>query len=203
MKTVSDVTLSYLVEKLLSRISGSENRVMTKLSGSEDKCLQENQKLSQALQAHLNNKSNPHAVQFSQLTGKALLEAVYPVGAIYMSTRSTSPAALFGGSWARIQDRFLLAAGSGYAPGTVGGASSQVLTENQMPKHRHIFYIGEHNAAPLDVPFDKTRTAMHFSGQEQYNSGSLDGTIIGSAGGSQSFSIMPPYQAVYVWQRTA
>lgn len=185
MKTVSDEKLSYLVQKLLGRISGSED------------------KLSKALQAHLADKGNPHGVQFSQLTGRSLLEAVYPVGAVYISTRATSPASLFGGSWVRIQDRFLLAAGTDYAPGSVGGASSQVLTEDQMPKHSHRFFIGPHNAQPLDVPFDKTRTTMDFDCQSQASSGSLDITIIEDAGGNQSFSTMPPYVAVYMWQRTA
>ena len=38
-------------------------------------------------------------------------EVIYPVGAIYMSAISTSPAVLFGGTWEQIQERFLLAAG--------------------------------------------------------------------------------------------
>lgn len=202
MKTVSDVTLSYLVEKLLARISGSESRVTAKLSGSEEKLLQENQKLSQALQAHLNHKGNPHAVQFSQLTGKGFVDAVYPVGSVYMSTRESSPAALFGGSWVRIQDRFLLAAGPAYAPGTVGGASSQTLTEAQMPAHNHIFHIGP-IPGPKGDPFDMTRTALNFECQEQYSQGFMDESVLGKTGANQSFSIMPPYQAVYVWQRTA
>lgn len=37
----------------------------------------------------------------------------YPVGAIYISTDSTSPASLFGGSWTRIEGKFLLGTSMG------------------------------------------------------------------------------------------
>lgn len=67
----------------------------------------------------------------------ALINAVYPVGAIYISVSATSPATLFGGSWTRIQDRFLLAAGSEYAPGAAGGEATHKLTEAEMPAHTH------------------------------------------------------------------
>lgn len=202
MKTISDVTLCYLVEKLLGKITGSEEKLTGKLTGSEEKLLERDRQLTQALRDHLDDKNNPHAVQFSQLAGKALLDAVYPVGSIYMSTRSASPASLFGGSWTRIQDRFLLAAGSGYTAGTTGGAAAHTLTEQQMPRHTHMFHIGSHGSA-LDGPFDKTRTALKFDYQSQYAKGSVDGSIVRETGGAESFPLMPPYVAVYVWQRTA
>jgi len=39
--------------------------------------------------------------------GGVSLSSVYPVGTIYMSVNSTSPATLFGGTWERLTDRFL------------------------------------------------------------------------------------------------
>ena len=42
---------------------------------------------------------------------------IYPVGAIYISTSSSSPATLFGGTWERINRRFLVGAGSNGASG--------------------------------------------------------------------------------------
>lgn len=47
------------------------------------------------------------------LGGKSLAQlllAVYPVGAVYISTVNASPASPFGGAWEQIQDCFLLAA---------------------------------------------------------------------------------------------
>ena len=50
-------------------------------------------------------------------------DKIYPVGSIYISAASTSPATLFGGTWEQIKDTFLLAAGDTYTAGeTVGEA---------------------------------------------------------------------------------
>ena len=61
-----------------------------------------------------------------------IFNLIYPVGSIYMSVNSVSPAILFGGTWERIQDRFLLAAGSNYAAGSTGGSADASL-----PAHTH------------------------------------------------------------------
>lgn len=67
-----------------------------------------------------------------------VLQAVYPVGSIYCSYGSTSPAVLFGfGSWTKIEGRFLLGASSTYGLGSMGGAATVTLTVNQIPAHNH------------------------------------------------------------------
>ena len=67
-----------------------------------------------------------------------VLQAVYPVGSIYCSYGSTSPAVLFGfGSWTKIEGRFLLGASSTYGLGSMGGAATVTLTVNQIPSHNH------------------------------------------------------------------
>ena len=50
-----------------------------------------------------------------------IADAIYPVGSIYMSVNSTNPQTLFGGTWQRIQGRFLFAADSKHAAGRTGG----------------------------------------------------------------------------------
>lgn len=54
-----------------------------------------------------------------------------------MSTNSTTPSSLFGGTWTQIKDCFLLAAGDNYKAGKTGGSASVALTANQLPAHRH------------------------------------------------------------------
>ena len=80
-----------------------------------------------------------------------LLEAIYPIGSIYMSVNNVSPSALFGGTWEQIQDTFLLAAGSTFTAGDTGGAinhtpsgslsggsvGNHTLTVAEMPSHSH------------------------------------------------------------------
>lgn len=70
---------------------------------------------------------------------RAMLDASYPVGAIYLSVNSTSPGTLFGGTWEQIQDKFLLSAGSTYTAGSTGGEATHTLTSNEMPSHNHSY----------------------------------------------------------------
>lgn len=67
----------------------------------------------------------------------AMADSVYPVGSIYMNVSNVDPAALFGGTWERIQGKFLLGASSGHAAGSSGGAESVTLTAAQLPAHTH------------------------------------------------------------------
>lgn len=68
-----------------------------------------------------------------------LLNIVYPVGSIYQSTSSTSPASFLGGTWEALSGRFLIAQNSTYAAGSTGGAATVTLTSDQMPSHTHTF----------------------------------------------------------------
>ena len=63
--------------------------------------------------------------------------AAYPVGAYYISSSSTSPATLFGGTWVQIQNRFILAAGSSYSVGATGGSATKTLVTDNIPSHGH------------------------------------------------------------------
>ena len=66
-----------------------------------------------------------------------------------MSTVDVDPSTLFGGTWERIKDTFLLAAGDSYSAGSTGGATththtnpstgSTAITTDQMPSHNHSF----------------------------------------------------------------
>ena len=66
-----------------------------------------------------------------------MIDLVYPVGSIYMSVNSTSPATLFGGTWEQLKDKFLLSAGDTYSNGATGGEATHTLTTNEMPSHTH------------------------------------------------------------------
>lgn len=68
---------------------------------------------------------------------EAIVNLIYPVGAIYMSVVNTSPATLFGGTWAEIKDCFLLAKGDTYAAGATGGAATHTLSEAELATHDH------------------------------------------------------------------
>lgn len=67
-----------------------------------------------------------------------VFDMVYPVGSIYMSTNDVDPSTLFGGTWQRIEDKFLLSKGSSYNTlGATGGSATVSLSQSQMPRHNH------------------------------------------------------------------
>lgn len=96
----------------------------------------------------------------------------YPVGAIYISDNSTSPASLFGGTWEQL-DGYYLYAGNGYSKTTYTGknAQSHTLTANQsgLRQHNHgasgsysgsNFYIRHGNTAGRDIVAGGTNTSV-------------------------------------------
>ena len=53
-------------------------------------------------QVKTNNGMIDFPLDAETVKGKTILEQTYPVGSIYMSVNSTSPASLFGGTWEQI-----------------------------------------------------------------------------------------------------
>lgn len=119
-----------------------------------------------------------------------MLGKVYPVGSIYMSLSATNPGTLFGGTWAQITGRFLLAAGNGNSAGATGGEATHKLTVAEMPSHTHTWSIGE-----------STLWCAH--GDNRWGPADVTTYNTGSTGGNTAHNNMPPYYAVYMWRRTA
>ena len=136
-----------------------------------------------------------------QVGGKSLLDMVYPVGSIYLSVNAADPQTLFGGTWARLEDVFLLAAGAKHAAGNTGGEESHVLTEAEIAPHKHAMAYGpESSGAATGFSYGiAAGSATNEAGGRGYASNL--GTF--SAGGGQPHNNMPPYLAVYTWKRTA
>ena len=123
-----------------------------------------------------------------KIAGGGLIDSIYPVGSIYMSVNSTNPQTLFGGTWQRIQGRFLFAADSKHAAGSTGGEETHQLTVDEMPSHTHKQSIGgepSYGNACFKDRYDSI------------------GEDTGAAGGDQPHNNMPPYLSVYMWKRTA
>lgn len=59
-------------------------------------------------------------------------QVIYPIGAIFTSTSSTSPSSMFGGTWSPITGDACLMAGT-----TVGSTGSKKITIENMPRHNH------------------------------------------------------------------
>lgn len=130
-----------------------------------------------------------------QLGDSAWLTAqgAYPVGAIYLSVTEVDPSSLFGGTWERIGGRFLLGADSAYAAGSTGGEAAHTLTVDEMPRHNH--EIDNLNTSGNTTPF------MTVQAQDKKGYGGNMHTMY--AGGGKAHNNLPPYLAVYMWQRVS
>ena len=140
----------------------------------------------------------------TKLARSELLDAVYPVGSLYMSVNAAEPSALFGGAWERLKDRFLLAAGDTYEAGATGGEATHTLTAEEMPSHSHSGIYGGDNTLPeREASNDSGSVCRHLQSADA--AGSIDDNeyLTGDAGGGAAHNNMPPYLTVYMWKRTA
>ena len=128
---------------------------------------------------------------------------MYPVGSIYQTTSSTfNPQTAWGGTWERIKDRFLLAAGDTYTGGSTGGEATHKLTVQELPSHQHVMIVNNEGSSSSWVPtFDGyviktdcvTQSKKNYQAKLAQNGAGLD----------QAHNNMPPYLAIYIWRRTA
>lgn len=141
------------------------------------------------------SKTILHEYEGGQRSLNEILDNIYPIGSIYLSTNSTNPSNYFGGVWEQIKDRFLLACGDTYSNGSTGGEATHKLTINEMPSHNHgaVSTSGDENSPIALYPFSMI--------QQDYNI--IDVNVIRPAGGNKAHNNMPPYFTVYCWYRTA
>lgn len=142
------------------------------------------------------------------------LNYLYPVGSIYMSVGTTSPAVLFGGTWEQIEGKFLLASSSSHAVNSTGGSethtpsgtvNNHTLTINEIPEHYHrvLDLVNFSFNEPREM-YDSTYVAQSKEGQTGWATDAKGGGQAhnhGFTGTSQN--TMPPYLTVNVWKRTA
>lgn len=161
-----------------------------------------------------------------KIGGNDLLSLIYPIGAIYISTASANPSTYFGGTWERIEGRFLVGCDSTYKAGNTGGAaahthttSGHALTSAEMPRHNHEGFrahdtsleqryttIGSVVIGGTDAGAFTTGNGQTMSTKFTGGSGTAQSAATGqshSHGDTGETSNLPPYLAVYMWKRTA
>lgn len=157
------------------------------------------------------------------------INAVYPVGSIYMSVNSTNPSTLFGGTWARLEGRFLIGAGTNmrtntnttfgslgvgepdFANGETGGQYYHKLGIDEMPEHHHDTndwtMVANKDAVKITTDFGAKCIGINAEATNIVPNikatKNEDGNATGDSGGGKAHSNMPPYLAVYMWKRTA
>ena len=143
-------------------------------------------------------KSNTDRIAANELKIKLIggddpLNALHPVGSIYMSTDSESPASLFGGVWEQLKDRFLLGAGDRYIAGGMAGEEAHTLTVDEMPAHAH--YLEIKGYLNPNAGAGNWQASLSVTGDINL--------ATNSTGSNQPHNNMPPYLAVYMWKRVS
>lgn len=148
-----------------------------------------------------------------------VINIMYPVGSIYMSVNSVNPSTLFGGTWEKIEDRFLVATGTTFNLGQSGGSKDAVVvshTHTQV-EHTHIYESDEINKPykPWGTTSGSTEEGGAISGTGKYyaatkaqdykwlNQMSYEQPTIKNSGVDGTDKNLPPYLAVNMWKRTA
>lgn len=132
-----------------------------------------------------------------------MLDRMYPVDSIYISTNSTSPASLYGGRWERYgKGRTLVSVNESdtdFTAGKTGG--SKTHNHNPGTLSAQVSLAGQDTVVRrVSIPAfkgDVRQITNVYGGSFDANWGAA---IVGH---SDSASSMEPYVAVYVWRRTA
>ena len=140
-----------------------------------------------------------------------LLKTIYPVGAIYQSMNTTSPASLFGGSWTQINGVFLLSNSDSYEVNTTGGEEKVTLTVNTIPSHQHNNSSKGGSALVLDSTGSETTAGFLFDFENKYDNwhklwdGNPKDRVGTTAytGGGKAHNNMPPYLVCCMWKRVS
>lgn len=131
------------------------------------------------------------------------LNKIYPVGCVWLSTESTNPGNIVGGSWTKIEGRFLWATGN--TPKQMGGSRSHSHGSGDLyacmgspagnADALGFTAVGWHGAT-------STYSVPGKGGHEAYghNQRSHDTAIGGSTASTET---LPPYFEVYMYYRTA
>lgn len=174
-------------------------------------------KVVDTLQAQTNDRTNAPSIRAVREAINENWLTIYPIGSIYMCVNDINPSEVFGGTWVKIEDRFLLAAGETYNNGAIGGSATHTLSGttnghtlsgDEIPSHVHT-YIDNH---PQVVTVQSPMVGALESGSymDVYANPITENT--NATGGGQAHShdfttdmgdTMPPYLAVNMWKRTA
>lgn len=143
--------------------------------------------------------------RFTQNDLKELFLLLHPVGGPpYVSENPTSPAELYGGTWERIEGKFIMGASDTYPAGSTGGSATHTQTKNEVAGHTHLQRIWV-----LGTPGNEV---LGFT-QEQYSvfSTSASASVLNSGNTSENYNpsgavpmdILNPYYSMYIWHRVA
>ena len=95
-----------------------------------------------------------HEDDFSEVLSQALIEAnvkqavlnaIFPVGAYYITANNDNPSTFLGGTWVKVEGKFLIGAGAEYAVNSEGGSADAIVPEHTHLTRASAAEAGSHN----------------------------------------------------------
>lgn len=142
-----------------------------------------------------------------------MLDRMYPVNSIYISTNSTSPASLYGGSWERYgTGRALISASdtdSDFTAGKTGGSKTHEVRVRLGNIYGLAGVSPDNDLSGISVDGGKTYSGFkNFNSRQTVNSArGMDGSFapmqVDFYAAIGKLPTLDPYVSVYIWRRTA
>ena len=92
-----------------------------------------------------------------------LLQAIYPVGSVYFSTTSNSPANVIGGTWVQAKGAVLGITGANSFAGAASYGGALKISTNQMPSHYHTMTLISYSASGTEQTHTYPQGSNHGS----------------------------------------
>lgn len=121
----------------------------------------------------------------------------------WASNDPTSPASFIGGTWERIEGKFIMGASDTYPAGSTGGSATHTQTPSELATHIHGINVANVYDGKYTVPSDEWRLTYKDPGNS--TSYLMTSSKVGliSAGESNPMDILNPYYSMYIWRRVA
>lgn len=151
-------------------------------------------------------KDTPEAVFYSKAETEAKIKEMLAAQReedlarikFWVSNDPTSPASFIGGTWERIEGKFIMGASDTYPAGSTGGSTSVAIAKTNLPNVRidiETFYTPGAAGQTYDV--------VTLSGKGD-GSGYVSRTgRTKPLGDGTPLNILPPYYSIYIWRRVA
>lgn len=141
----------------------------------------------------------------------------------WASNDPTSPASFIGGTWERVEGKFIMGASDTYPAGSSGGSATHILTASELP-------VTAYQCDFKSIPgydekiqfFNSDSTGENFSGDKQFmiaakrliggisdaknvltteNLATGNPISVSNPNGGNPVSVLNPYYSTYIWRR--
>ncbi len=134
---------------------------------------------------------------------QSIFNQIYPVGAVYISTSSTSPATLFGGTWTAIGGGRVLQTVNGTTPsaGSNYSDNSRGISVSNMPSHAHNTNLRVEGTNKTMVDNSLSINVSEGDKLDHLDENTTWSTTTSFTGSGTAFNVQQASYGVYMWKR--